>query len=89
LAIRWRLTLFNALFVGLILVVLGFSLFLLLRNAVLSEVEDAVQDRALAAARIVERKGELDKGTAEQIALGEEFVVVRDGQGRILTPRGG
>ena len=83
-AIRWRLTLFNALFVGLILVVLGFSLFLLLRNAVLSEVEDAVQDRALAAARIVERKGELDKGTAEQIALGEEFVVVRDGQGRIL-----
>jgi len=84
LPIRWRLTLFNALFIGLILVALGLALFLLLRNAVLSEVEDSVSARAIAAARIVERKGELDKADAEQIALGEEFVVVRDGQGQIL-----
>ena len=82
--IRWRITLFNALFIGLILVALGFSLFLLLRNAVLSEVEDSVSARALAAARIVERKGELDKADAEQIALGDEFVVARDERGRVL-----
>ena len=37
--IRWRLTVFNALSIGAILVALGFSLFLLLRNALFSEVE--------------------------------------------------
>lgn len=87
--IRWRLTVFNALSIGLILIALGFSLYFLLRNAVLSEVEDTVQARALAAARIVERAGALGEDEAEQIALGDEFVVVRDGEGRMLDPRWG
>ncbi len=41
--IRWRLTVFNALSIGVILVVLGLSLFLLLRNALLSGIEEAVR----------------------------------------------
>ena len=52
--IRWRLTVFNALSIGVILVVLGLSLFLLLRNALLSGIEDAVRNRPLAAAEAVE-----------------------------------
>ncbi len=49
--IRWRLTLFNALIIGAILLALGLSLFLLLREALLSGVEDTVRSRAVAAAR--------------------------------------
>ncbi len=82
--IRWRLTVFNALFIGLVLAVLGFSLFLLLRNALLSEVEDTVGARAHAAARIVESKRELEEADVEQIAFGDEFFVMRDERGRIL-----
>lgn len=84
--IRWRLTVYNALSIGLILVALGLSLFLLLREAVLSEVENGVRDRALAAARTVESGGELAVGEAERLSLGDEFVVVRDGRGGILDP---
>lgn len=84
--IRWRLTVYNALSIGLILVALGLSLFLLLREAALSEVENGVRDRALAAARTVESGGELAVGEAERLSLGDEFVVVRDGRGGILDP---
>ncbi len=84
--IRWRLTVFNALSIGLILVALGFSLFFLLRDAVLSEVEDHARTRALAAAWLVERNGVLDEGEAERLKLGDEFIIVRDGQGRVLDP---
>ena len=82
--IRWRLTFFNALSIGAILVVLGFSLFLLLRNALLSEVEDTARDRALAAAETVESGEGLDPNEAERLSLGGVFVVVRDGRGEIL-----
>ena len=84
--IRWRLTVYNALSIGLILVAFGLSSFLLLRNAALSDVEDDTRTRALAAARTVESGGELGSGEAERSSLGEEFVVVRDGRGRILDP---
>ena len=63
--IRWRLTVFNALSIGAILVVLGLSLFLLLHNALLSEVEDTARDRALAAAKTVETGEDLDPEEAE------------------------
>jgi two-component system, OmpR family, sensor kinase len=86
LPIRWRLTVFIALSIGAILVALGLSLFLLLRDAALSDVEDTVRDRALAAAQIVESGGELATDEAERLSLGGEFVVVRDGQGDILDP---
>jgi signal transduction histidine kinase len=86
LPIRWRLTVYNALSIGLILVVLGLSLFLLLRDAALSDVEDTVQDRALAAAQTVESGGELATDEAERLSLGDEFVIVRNGRGEILDP---
>ncbi|HZY56677.1 MAG TPA: HAMP domain-containing sensor histidine kinase [Rubrobacteraceae bacterium] len=81
--IRWRLTVFNALSIGAILVVLGLSLFLLLRNALFSEVEETVRDQALIAAQVVESGERLDPNETEQLSLGV-FIVVRDGQGRIL-----
>jgi signal transduction histidine kinase len=86
LPIRWRLTLFIAVSLGAILLTFGFSLFLLLREAALSDVEDTVRDRALAAAQTVESGGELPTDEAERLSLGDEFVVVRDGQGEILDP---
>ena len=84
--IRWRLTVYNALSIGLILVALGLSSFLLLRDAALSDVEDDAKVRALAAARTVESGGQLAIGEAERSSLGEEFVIVRDSRGRILDP---
>ena len=84
--IRWRLTVFIALSIGAVLVALGLSLFLLLRDAALSDVQDTVRDRALAAAQTVESGGELAAGEAERLSLGDEFVLVRDGRGEILDP---
>jgi two-component system OmpR family sensor kinase len=84
LPIRWRLTVFNALSIGAILVALGFSLFLLLRNALFSEVEHTARDRALAAAQTVEHGEGFDPAEAERLSLGGVFVIVRDEQGRIL-----
>lgn len=84
--IRWRLTIYNALSIGLILLALGISSFLLLRDAALSDVEDDAEARALAAAREVASGGELSIGEAERSSLGEEFVLVRDGRGRVLDP---
>src|SRR5215211_4565665 len=46
LPIRWRLTLFIALVIGVILLVLGFALYLLSRDALLEGVEETVQSRA-------------------------------------------
>ncbi len=82
--IRWRLTVFNALSIGVILVVLGLSLFLLLRHALLSGIEDVVRNRALAAAEAVESGESLDPDEAEWLSLGGVFLIIRDGQGRIL-----
>lgn len=84
--IRWRLTIFIALTIGAVLVALSLSLFLLLRDAALSDVEDTVRDRALAAAQTVESGGELAADEAERSSLGDEFVIVRDGRGEILDP---
>jgi signal transduction histidine kinase len=82
LPIRWRLTLFNALAIGVILLLLGAGLFFLLRSALLSGVENDAENRATAAARTVQQHGELED--AEQFALQGVFVIVRDKQGRIL-----
>ncbi len=84
-SIRWRLTLFNALAIGLILLVLGLVLLFLLRGALLSDVDDTVQSRAVAAARTIESGGTLGQRDTEQLTLDGVFVVVRDGRGRVLT----
>ena len=51
--VRWRLTIFNALAIGAILVALGLALFLVLRATLLSSVEETAQSRAFAAARSI------------------------------------
>jgi len=84
LPIRWRLTVFNTLSIGVILVVLGLSLFLLLRNALFSGIEEDARDRALAAAQTIEAGEALDESETERLTLGGVFVVVRDDQGHIL-----
>jgi two-component system OmpR family sensor kinase len=84
LPIRWRLTLFNALVIGAVLLALGLALFLLLRGALLSGIEEDARDRALAAAQTVESGEGLATDEAERLSLGGVFVVVRDGQGQVL-----
>jgi two-component system OmpR family sensor kinase len=82
--IQWRLTLFNALAIGVILMVLGLALFFLLREALLSGTEDTVRSRALTAARTISDEGELSSDDIEQLTLDGVFVIVRDGEGRVL-----
>ena len=82
--IRWRLTVLNALVIGAVLMALGLALFLLLRSALLSGIENDARDRALAAAQTVESGEDLDPHEAERLSLGGVFIVVRDGQGEIL-----
>ena len=84
-SIRWRLTLFNALAIGLILLVLGLVLFFLSRDALLSNVEDTVRSRAATAARTIESGDALSQDYTERLTLDGVFVVVRDGQGNVLT----
>ncbi len=83
--IRWRLTLFIALAIGAILLILGIVLYFLLREALLSNVEDTARARALHAARSVRSEGDLDAEEIEQLTLDGVFVIVRDGQGRALS----
>jgi two-component system OmpR family sensor kinase len=90
--ISWRLTVFNTLAIGAILVLLGIGLFLILREALLSNVENTVQSRAALAARDLEVDGrsggapqvKLADETAEQLSLDGVFVVVRNPDGRAL-----
>lgn len=84
-SIRWRLTLFNALAIGLILLVLGLVLFFLSRDALLSNVEDTVRSRATTAARTIDSGDTLSQDYTERLTLDGVFVVVRDGQGNVLT----
>jgi len=85
LPIRWRLTLFIALAIGTILLVLGLALFFLLRDALLSNVEDTAKGRAVNAARSIRSGEELERDDIEELTLDGVFVIVRDGEGRVLT----
>jgi two-component system OmpR family sensor kinase len=89
LPIRWRLTLFIALAIGAILLILGIVLYFLLREALVSNVEDTARERALNAARTVRSEGGLDDDDIEQLTLDGVFVIVRDGQGRALRQTNG
>ena len=82
--IRWRLTLFNALTIGAILLALGLSLFLLLRGAMISDLEDTVRNRAVAAARVLESGEDLGEDDSQQLTAVGVFLVVRDARGRVL-----
>jgi two-component system OmpR family sensor kinase len=82
--IRQRLTLFNALAIGSILLVLGLGLFVLLRQALLSTIEETTRSEALGAARVVEAGEEFNREDLEELALVGVFVTVRDEQGGVL-----
>jgi two-component system OmpR family sensor kinase len=90
--IRWRLTLFNALAIGAILLLLGVGLYFLLRESLLSGVEGTVESRARIASRELEvHRGaggnpevKLEGDAAEQLSLDGVFVVVRERSGRVL-----
>jgi signal transduction histidine kinase len=83
--IRWRLTLFIALAIGAILVALGLSLFFVLRDALLSNVEDTTRLRATSAAQSVRSEDDLGAEDVEEYTIDGVFIVVRDGRGRLLV----
>ena len=85
--IRWRLTLFNALTIGAILAAVGLLVFLVLREALYSGVEETVRSRALEAARVVEDGDELGQQEARLRSDGV-YVLARDGRGRVLARAG-
>ena len=82
--IRWRLTLFIALVIGVILLLLGLALFLLLREALLSNAKDTVRSRASSAAQTIESGENLSEEDLEQLTLNGVFVIVRDTNGEAL-----
>ena len=86
--IRWRLTLFNTLIMGSILLVMCLFLFFTLRAALLSGVRDAAENRAVEIARDVEGEpGDdwFDEDETEELALAGIFAVVRDAEGKVLA----
>lgn len=92
--IRRRLTIFNALIIGSILLALGCALFFLLRQSLLSSVEDTARSRALAAARSIvagegleEEDGRLvlDDDLVDGLTVDGVYIIVRDGRGSIIT----
>jgi two-component system OmpR family sensor kinase len=85
LPIRWRLTIFIALVIGAILLVLGVALFLLNRSATLSGIEDAAQSRATTAAHTINSGEDLSNDDIEQLTRDGVFVIVRDGSGNVLA----
>jgi signal transduction histidine kinase len=85
LPIRWRLTIFIALVIGAILLVLGVALFLLNRSATLSGIEDAAQSRATTAAQTINGGENLSNDDIEQLTRDGVFVIVRDGSGKVLA----
>jgi two-component system, OmpR family, sensor kinase len=84
LPIRWRLTLFIALVIGAILLVLGLALYFLSRSALLANVEDTTRSRAISAADTIESGEPLSDDDVEQLTLDGVSVIVRDGSGDIL-----
>ena len=92
--IRWRLTIFNALVIGGILLALGLALFFLQRQSLLSSVEDTARSRALAAAQSIaagegleEEEGRLvlDDDLVDGITIDGVYIIVRDRRGSIIT----
>ncbi|MBV9453730.1 MAG: HAMP domain-containing protein, partial [Rubrobacter sp.] len=83
--IRWRLTLFNTLVIGTMLLALGFALYFFVREALLSGVEDTVRNRALEAAQTINSGEELDEEELERLTSEGVFLIVRDEAGRIIA----
>ena len=86
--IRWRLTLFIALVIGAILLVLGLSLYFLSRSALLAGLEETARSRALSASQTIESGEDLSDEYVEQLTLDGVSVIVRDGNGHVLAGDG-
>jgi signal transduction histidine kinase len=70
------------------MLVSGLAIFFLLRAALLSGVEKTARDSALAAAKNVDSGEPLHLDEMRRLSLQGVFVVVRDGEGTILTRTG-
>jgi two-component system, OmpR family, sensor kinase len=84
LSIRWRLTLFIALAIGMILLALGVGLFFLLRVALFTNIEKTAENRAENAVRILRSGEPVEEDDVEELSMDGVFVIVRDGEGRVL-----
>ena len=82
--IRWRLTLFIALVIGAILLLLGISLYYMNKSALLANIEDTARRHATAAARTLESGKRLSDAYVEQLTLDGAVVIIRTDSGRIL-----
>jgi hypothetical protein len=96
LPIRWRLTLFIALAIGVILLALGATLYLLIRGTLHKEVEDTAKKRAEAVASAIEGGDELSTAPDDddQILFDDSVaVIVRGKNGKVIDkfnlPAGG
>jgi two-component system, OmpR family, sensor kinase len=96
LPIRWRLTLFIALVIGVILLALGLTLYFLIRGTLHKDVEDTAKNRGEAVAQAIE--GGDDLSTApdddDQILFDDSVaVIIRDKNGKVIDkfnlPAGG
>ena len=88
--IRWRLTLFIALAIGMILLALGLTLYLLNRNALLKSLEETTENGAKAVADTIEAGEKLSSAADDddQLILDEVGVIIRDKDGGILQREG-
>jgi two-component system, OmpR family, sensor kinase len=87
LPIRWRLTLFIALAIGAILLVLGVALFFFVKAALLLNVQETTKKRAKDAARTIVVEDRLEPEDVSEYTLDAVFVIVRDEKGNVLYPK--
>ena len=92
--VRWQLTVFNALVIGGILLALGIALFLVLRETLLSSVEETAQSRAFTAARSIAAGEGLEKDDGrlvleddlvDGLTVEGAYIIVRDGRGNVIA----
>jgi signal transduction histidine kinase len=90
LPIRWRLTLFIALAMGMILLALSLTLYLLNRNALLKGIEETAENGAMAVADTIEAGEALSSAADDddQLILDEVGVIIRDKDGDPLQSEG-
>jgi two-component system OmpR family sensor kinase len=78
------LTLYIALVVGAILLVLGLALYFLSKDVLIRSVENTARTRATAAARIIESDSTFSDAYEQQLTLDGVIMIVRDREGGIL-----
>jgi two-component system, OmpR family, sensor kinase len=86
LPIRWRLTLFIALAIGAILLILGVALFFFVKAALFLNVQDTTEKRARQAAKTIEDEDRLEPEDVSEFKLDGVLVIVRDDKGDMLYP---